>query len=179
MKIFSSFLTASLMVLFSSYLYVGGQETGFGCYNLPGVGRACTCTDEYCTESKCVAADGIWTDGCLSCQCGSNDPGDASNTPKVPGTGCYGMTSNPFGCTCTETACLSPDACSVLFGGVWSKECLSCRCEDLVENDTGDDLDDFNLSMSMPSFNMSMSFSMSMSMSMSMPPSDQRRRLRS
>lgn len=176
--------------------------------DLPDVGRACTCTEDYCSESLCTGAGGIWTDGyvqskqwlqketfacvidailqrikrvsflvhlfiriveqspqfpivdchmnfrCLSCQCGDEESGPTA-APREPGTGCYGMADNPFGCTCTDAACLSPDACSVLYGGFWSKECLSCRCEDLLDDDLEDDL--------------SMSLSMSFSFSMSMP----------
>jgi hypothetical protein len=30
------------------------EVEGFGCYNLPGVGRSCTCTDDVCTEATCT-----------------------------------------------------------------------------------------------------------------------------
>lgn len=44
-------------------------ESGFGCYNLPDVGRACTCDAEFCSEELCTVADGIWSDSCTTCQC--------------------------------------------------------------------------------------------------------------
>jgi hypothetical protein len=60
------------------------------------------------------------------------------------------MPENPQGCTCNDAVCASKDVCSVLYLGIWSDECQSCRCEDL-DDDLEDDL------------------TMSMSMSMSMP----------
>jgi hypothetical protein len=30
------------------------EEEGFGCYNLPGVGRSCTCTESVCSEATCT-----------------------------------------------------------------------------------------------------------------------------
>jgi hypothetical protein len=30
------------------------EETGYGCYNLPKVGRSCTCTEDVCSEATCT-----------------------------------------------------------------------------------------------------------------------------
>lgn len=85
------------------------QDSAFGCYNLPGAERTCTCTDEMCEESACVAAGGLYVAGCATCQC---DEG----TFEQEGYGCYSIEVNQ--CDCFPEVC-SNETC-VMSGGLWT-----------------------------------------------------------
>ena len=106
------------------------QTTGFGCYNIPTLGNACSCTDLVCTEESCTAAKGIWTDQCSSCQCDSGGGAFVQSNPDE-GFGCYDSSINQ--CDCSDEAC-SEESCAAKNVGlpeqvhVWTDGCMSCQC---------------------------------------------------
>ncbi|KAG7372841.1 hypothetical protein IV203_033565 [Nitzschia inconspicua] len=59
-----------------NHVLAQSETTGFGCYNLSN--NQCNCEESVCNQQSCEAIGGIWTDGCVSCQCETNNSDETS-----------------------------------------------------------------------------------------------------
>ncbi|KAG7340214.1 hypothetical protein IV203_023757 [Nitzschia inconspicua] len=73
MLVFSVF---GQLFMTKNYVLAQSETTGFGCYNLSN--NQCNCEESVCNQQSCEAIGGIWTDGCLSCQCETNNSDETS-----------------------------------------------------------------------------------------------------
>jgi hypothetical protein len=139
------FVVGQFLLTTNNVVLAQTATTGTGCYDVST--NQCNCDESVCVQQSCEASGGVWTDGCMSCQCtngsasnvtSDNDDVDAT-TEGAEGFGCYSLPEAPTQCTCTEEYC-EEDLC-LAGNGTWTDRCTSCACGggNSTSGENGDD----------------------------------------